>query len=336
MKIRAAFVIGILILACTISGCGRKTQPVSCAYNMVFNDNTLTDSIVAFAKGFSSDVAVIPVDMPNSEDSFWINGESALLININSSEVLFSKNPHLMQYPASTTKVMTAMVALDNKKEDLHIMGEEIDIKVENAVVCDYRKGDIVPFDIILHGALLRSGNDAAAALAMCAADSIDDFCKMMNDKALQLGATHTHYVNPNGLFESEQVITPYDLYLIFNEAIKNKTYVKTISRKSYQNVFKRITPYKEYKINAEYISTNPFFLGDAVAPGHVNIIGGNSGYTSEAGRHYVILCESAGEQYIALVMNTASRTELNMDLEYLLSLIPNNETSDDQTEGAE
>lgn len=336
MKRFIAALFCVIISSFSICGCAKKAQPVDCAYNGNFSDYSGDASVISYAKTFASDIAVVPVDLDNSPDSYEIVAESALLINITDSEVLFSKNPHNIQYPASTTKVMTALVSLENATTDVYTVGEEILITEENAVTCDYRVGDVIPYEVVLHGALLRSGNDAAAALAMCAAKSLDEFCDMMNARAVSVGATHTNYVNVHGLFEAEHVTTPYDLYLIFNEAIKNKTFLNTISKSTYQNVFKRITSYKEYRIIADYTSTNPFFSDEATAPEHVCIIGGKSGYTAQAGRHYVLLCESGGEKYIALVMKTQDKSTLSADLEYLLSLIPNTEPSDEQQKGAE
>lgn len=320
-------ILSILLLVPTaLFGCKKTQEPISCAYKDTFIEQDVSNIVVTYSDSFAKNIAVVPVDEANSENSEKLVGEGGLLINISTNEVLFQKNAHMAAYPASTTKVMTAIIALENEHEETHVMGREVIINEANAVTCDYRIGDTVTFETILHGALLRSGNDAANALAMCAASSMDDFVNMMNDKALALGATHTHYVNANGLFDESHITTPYDLYLIFNEAIQLKPFISTVSKAKYTSVFKRSTGQKDYKINAEYISTNPYFTNQAVAPDYIKIIGGKSGYTSAAGRCYALLVEANSQKYIAIVMKSNTKDDLSYDLNYLLSYIPNEE----------
>ncbi|MGN0374400.1 MAG: D-alanyl-D-alanine carboxypeptidase family protein, partial [Butyrivibrio sp.] len=284
----------------------------------------ISDSDLSKADGFAKNLAVVPEDSENSPESANIHGECALLVDITTGEVLFQKNPHTRVYPASTTKCLTAMLAIKyGDTESSRVVGDEIIITEDNVVMCDYRTGDTIPFDIAIHGALLKSGNDAAAVLALFAADSLEDFADLANREVYALGATNSHFVNPHGLMDYDHYTTAYDMYLIFKEAIKYDYFVKVISDKAYANSFQRTTQYGTYTIPCSYSTSNPFFTGAATAPGHVEVIGGKSGYTEVARRSYVLLAEANGHQYIAIVMKDETYKYLCDDLSYLLTFIP-------------
>ena len=164
-----------------------------------------------------------------------VNSEAAILVDATNGTVLFQKNVHKKEYPASTTKILTSLLALkygDSKSS--RKIGDEVLITEDNVVMCDFRMGDTIPFDVIIHGALMMSGNDAAAALALFAADNLTDFADLMNKEALELGATESHFVNPHGLYDDNHYSTAYDMYLIFNEAIKYDEFIDVISTKQY------------------------------------------------------------------------------------------------------
>ena len=318
--------LGATLLLVAFSGCGKETGSISNAYSLENNQNIvyLSDAPLTNARGFASGLAVIETDEENSEGSDIIYSESALLINATSGEVLFQKNPHEKVYPASTTKILTSLLAI--KYGDLNasrVIGNEVIIDEDNVVLCDYRIGDVIPFDIIIHGTLMRSGNDAAAALALFVSDSLDDFAVLMNEEAKNLGATNSNFVNPHGLYDDNHYTTAYDMYLIFNEAIKYDYFIDVISTKSYTNSFIRKTSYREYNIACSYTNSNPYISGSSEPPEGIKVIGGKSGYTSVAKRSYVMLVEANGDRYIVITMKCEDGSKMWEDIDYLLRQIP-------------
>ncbi len=325
MKKRLRLTSVILIISVILCSCGKSSSILN--YYTPDADlavTTVSDSPVTYAKGFASGIGVVAVDAPNSEGSDSLNSEAAILVDATTGTVLFQKNVHQKEYPASTTKILTALIAL--KYADANSsrkIGDEVLITEDNVVMCDFRMGDTIPFDIIIHGALMKSGNDAAAALALFVTDTLSDFADLMNEEARQLGATESHFVNPHGLYDDNHYTTVYDMYLIFNEAIKYDDFVDVIAAKQYTNSFIRSTIYGEYTITCQYSNTNRYVNGEKETPEYIDVIGGKSGYTEVAKRSYVMLAESGGHQYIMIVMRSDTLDEMYDDLDYLLTLIP-------------
>lgn len=327
MKKKFRLVTLLIALTVFLSSCGNGSSILN-NYTLDADPavSTVSDSPIAYAKGFASGIGVVANDAPNSEGCENINSEAAILVDATNGTVLFQKNVHQKEYPASTTKILTALLALkygDTKSS--RKIGDEVLITEDNVVMCDFRMGDTIPFEIIIHGALMMSGNDAAAALALFASDDLDDFAELMNKEAKELGATESHFVNPHGLYDDDHYTTAYDMYLIFNEAIKYDDFVDVLSTKHYTNSFIRTTSYGEYVISCQYNNTNRYVMGEREAPDHVKVIGGKSGFTEVAKRSYVMLAESGGHRYIMVIMRSDSLDTVYEDLDYLLNLIPDN-----------
>ena len=248
-----------------------------------------------------------------------------MLVDVNTGEVLFQKNPHKKEYPASTTKILTSLIAIKyGDANSVRKVGDEVIINENNVVMCDFRQGDLIPFDIAIHGALMKSGNDAAAVLALFAADNMSDAVALMNKEAKSLGATESNFVNPHGLYNDNHYTTAYDLYLIFNEAIKYSKFVDTLSCMKYTGSFTRKTAYGDYSIGCSYTNSNGFLTGSYATPDGIKVYGGKAGYTEVARRSYVMLAESNnGHKYIIITMRAESNSLMYKDLSALLNKIP-------------
>lgn len=312
----------ILLSTILMSGC-KKEAAVMNEYSLDNTDvvyNYQVSSNLTKADGFASNLAV-PDEEKDSDYASSINSEAALMVDATTGTVLFQKNVHEKLYPASITKILTAYLALKNAKlDDVRKMGPEVIVTEYNAVLCDFREGDMIPMEICLYGALLKSGNDAAEALAQYVTKTQSEFYQMMNDEAKEMGATESHFCNANGLTNPEHYTTAYDLYLIFNQCIQNEEFVKIISTKTYKNTFNR----GKYIINAKYDNTNRYLSGEKTPPAGVKIIGGKAGYTEAALRCYVMLSEgSNGHKYISVVLKCKNNDKLYDDLDYMLNLIP-------------
>ena len=138
-------------------------------------------------------------------------------------------------YPASTTKILTCLVALEHGDlSDTVTVPEEARITVSGSSMADLKVGDQLSLQDLLYGLMIPSGNDAAAAVAVYIAGSEEAFAEMMNETALRLGATQSHFVNPHGLPDDNHYTTPYDMYLIFQAAMKNPDFRDIIATTSH------------------------------------------------------------------------------------------------------
>ena len=161
-----------------------------------------------------------------------ISSESIILVSTEGS-LLASKAATKRMYPASTTKVMTALVALKygNLSDEITVPEESV-ISEAGASLAGLNPGDKLTLDELLYGLMLPSGNDAANAIAVHIGGSVDNFVRMMNDEAKRIGAVDTNFMNAHGLSDENHYTTAYDLYLIFNEALKDSRFLNYGGRK--------------------------------------------------------------------------------------------------------
>lgn len=172
--------------------------------------------------------------LANSEPT--VNAPSCILINLNTGNILYSKNADDIYYPASTTKVMTAILAIENcKLTDKATVSHNAIFSVpygytNSALV----EGEVISVRDLLYVLMIPSANDAAFVLAEHIGGSVDNFSNMMNQKAKDIGCKNTHFVNPNGIHNENHYSTAYDLALIGEYAMKNDTFRKIVSTTKY------------------------------------------------------------------------------------------------------
>ena len=172
-----------------------------------------------------------------AEVDFKVHCSSAILINAKNGEILYESNAYDKAYPASTTKVLTALIALQNEKD----FSKEI-IPSHYAVysvpsgssIAYFSEGEKLTFEQVLYGLLLPSGNDAANILAEDISGSISKFVELMNDTAKDLGAKNTHFTNPSGIHDNDHYTTAYDLSLFAREAMKYDKFREIVSTYKY------------------------------------------------------------------------------------------------------
>jgi D-alanyl-D-alanine carboxypeptidase (penicillin-binding protein 5/6) len=221
--------------------------------------------------------------------------------------VLYAKNPGLRLLPASTTKLMTALVVLEKTRLD-EVVTVSSNAANAPAVRIGLKKGDKVTIETLLNAALIKSGNDAAVALAEAAAGSEEEFVKLMNRKAMAIGLDNTRFINPNGLPGRGQYITAYDLAEIMREAMKYPllkeilgTRVAEISTERGKTIFVK--------------NTNKLLWADD------DFMGGKTGYTNQARHCFVGAGERESETLIVALLGTPSRDLLWKETEDLMSL---------------
>lgn len=161
----------------------------------------------------------------------FLSAKSALVMDIPSSVVMFEKNPDQKLFPASTTKITTAIVAMEYfRPQDILTVG-----KIEtNGSSMFLVEGEKITFENILYGLLVKSANDAAEVIASNYPGGTEQFILSMNNKAKELSMNNTHYVNPSGLDDENHYSSVKDLALISSYALKNPTFQKIVSTPSY------------------------------------------------------------------------------------------------------
>ncbi len=227
-----------------------------------------------------------------------LTSKSVALIDANTGSVIFEKDGDRERYPASTTKIMTAIVVLENTKlDDVVTAGSEINKFDDQSSMMGLKEGEKLTIEQLLYGLLLPSGNDAAAALAVHVGGSIAGFADMMNAKAKELGLTHTHFINPHGLTNDAHYTTAKELAQIAAYAYKNETFRKIVSTRTYtiQSSNKRSNP---------LVLTNTNRLLDPESDSYyAGTTGIKTGSTSAAGGCLVASAEKNGRTLIAVIL---------------------------------
>lgn len=270
---------------------------------------------------FASDLCVADTD--TGADHIDITASAAALFDVNRKETIYAKNVHEKLYPASLTKIMTALVALKHGSSDMMLTATpNVKILESGAQVCGIKDGDQMTLDQALHLLLINSANDVAVMIAEGIAGSVEAFADMMNEEALALGATNTHFVNPHGLPDDNHYTTAYDMYLIMNEAVNYSLFTEIIHMDSYTTVYTdKNGASKEITVN----TTNFFLQGTAQAPSGITVLGGKTGTTNAAGHCLVLLSrDSSSNPYISIILRADSRDGLYEQMTDLLGEINN------------
>lgn len=158
-----------------------------------------------------------------------VSASSAVLIEAESGKIIYGKNENQRRGMASTTKIMTAIVALENASLDKLVTVAPAAAGVEGSSVYLYA-GEEIAMETLLYALMLQSANDAAAAIAYDVAGGIESFAAMMNEKAAELGLADTHFMNPHGLDDENHYTTAYELAKIAAYALENETFAEIVS----------------------------------------------------------------------------------------------------------
>lgn len=224
--------------------------------------------------------------------------KAALIMDATTGKVVFQRNAHQRLAPASTTKVMTAIVALEEGALSDKVVIQERHL-AENPFdesVMGLMPGDVVTLEDLLWGLLLPSGNDAARAIADHIGGSMDEFVEMMNEKASVLGLKDTHFANSHGLDEKDHYSSAYDLAVMSRYALKNPTFAGMVATKHHVMEASR----ELYLQNNNQL----LYLEDRVPV----VDGVKTGLTDDAGDCLVASVTRGGHQVIVVVMGAESR----------------------------
>lgn len=306
-----------------LNGCG--SQEIPYAYNPDSNISSYRIAAVTqsdTASPFASDLCVVTEDVNVNDEIIDMSEASAAgLFSLNDDRVIYAKNAHERLQPASLTKIMTAIVALKyGNPDDMITASANVQITESGATLCGLKEGDRLTLNQALHALLIHSANDAAVAIAEHISGSVEAFAEQMNQEALAIGATNSHFVNPHGLTAENHYTTVYDMYLMFNEALKYDLVNQIIQMTSYDLVY---TDKDGGQKKQTLSTTNLFLKGVYVAPDQVTVIGGKTGTTTAAGSCLTIYCkDAAGNPYIAVILKAKDRGIVNEEMTDLMGLI--------------
>lgn len=233
------------------------------------------------------------------EDLPKINSRYAVVIDKNNKTVIYGKNENTKTKMASTTKIMTCLVVLENAN-----LRDVVETSAKAAGTggskLKFKKGDKISVNDLLYGLMLRSGNDAAVALAEHVGGSIEDFATLMNKKAVELGLKNTHFETPHGLDSDNHYTTPYELALLTTYALEN-------------NIFKTIVGTKSCSININGIPRTIFNTNELL--GNLNgVYGVKTGFTNGAGRCLVTAIKRENLDAICVVLGADTKKDRTAD----------------------
>lgn len=269
------------------------------------------------AAGFASALCVPESDM--ALDPEGVNAAAFGLFNVTDREVVSQSGIYDKVYPASTTKVLTCLIALERGDLDAIVtVPEESDITVSGSSMADLLPGDQLTLRDLLYGLMVPSGNDAAVAIACHISGSVSDFCELMNQRAAEIGATGSHFVNPHGLPDEDHYTTAYDMYLILNEAMKNPDFSQFASQSEYTA---SVTGSDGAVRQVTWENGNGFLAGNFQLPDGVQMKAGKTGHTNAAG-FCLVLSETtgSGDELISVIFNAPTYEDLYNGMRTLIT----------------
>ena len=240
------------------------------------------------------------IEAEKVDEDIQLSTEAAVLIDATSGAVLYEKNATMQMFPASTTKVMTALLAIEHGNlDDVITVSNDAVNNIDRSsshIYLDY--GEQFTLEQGLYALLLQSSNDVAYAIAEHIGGTYDNFIVMMNDKAKAIGAMNTNFVNPHGLPDDNHYTTAYDLALILKEAIRFEDFVTISSTVRYEMAPTNKQDDIRYFANSnEHIKSGKFEYENAVL--------GKTGYTKVAGYSFVEYAKSDDLKLIVVTMNS-------------------------------
>lgn len=230
-----------------------------------------------------------------------LEATAALLVEPTSGTVLYELNADETRYPASTTKIMTALVTLENADLTQQVTVEEGDFThvTADSSVAGFEPGEVLTVEQLLYGLMLPSGNDASYILARAVAGDVDTFVQMMNDRAAELGCTGTHFANPCGLHDDNHYTTARDLMRITQAAMANPTFAQIVSTPSFELP---VTNLQE----ARTLENSNLLLDSTSSVYYAPAQGIKTGNTTEAGRCLVAAASQDDVTLYSVVLGCA------------------------------
>lgn len=249
-------------------------------------------------------------DLIKGKDKPEVTATSVLIYDLTTKKTTYSKNSRMKVPLASLTKIMTAIIALENKKQDDKYLVKKEDLVGEDSM--GLTEGEVLTLEELLYGLILHSGNDAAETIASNYPSGRVAFIKAMNDKAKTLGLKDTNFTNPSGLEgDGVQYTTTYDLLVMTNFALTNFPLFAKVSE-TFEYTIPKTSTHKEFYMQNEtnLLSTYP------------GVKGVKTGYTPEAGLCLISYLDYKGHKIIAILLGSSNRRdEMKELLDYSLTI---------------
>lgn len=220
-----------------------------------------------------------------------VSAEAYILYCVNNSSVILSANAHKRLGMASTTKIMTSLIALEVAENKDPVVTFSKDMEAEGSSMY-LKAGDKLRLSDLATGMMTVSGNDAANAVALTLSDSFEGFAVLMNERGKELGMNDTNFVTPSGLSDDEHYSTAYDMALLMETAMNNKAFAELTSKKSVEVEFINPRQKVSYTNHNRLLTSYPY------------CIGGKTGYTQSTGRCLVTCSEKDGLRFICVTLN--------------------------------
>jgi D-alanyl-D-alanine carboxypeptidase len=292
--------------------------------NTVTDTDTVSETQTSFSQS-ASDIGELqrePDTSPWPKDAPKIASKAGIVMEASTGAILYSKNIHQTFYPASITKILTALIAIENSS-----LGETVEFSKNSVydVELDSSRlwidvGEKLTMEQCLYGMMLESANDVAYAIAEHVAGNIKSFAQLMNEKAKELGCVDSNFVNPHGLPDPDHYTSAYDMALISKAAINNKTFREIAGTRTY------IIPPTNKQTETRYLTNHHKFVNNAKT--FDGCIGGKTGYTTKAKYTLVTFAERNGVTLISVILNCDSITDEYDDTSKILNYAFNNYTS--------
>ena len=310
------------LLLGSITGCGKEEVTLEQPYDIYETTGSLglgTTVSAGAQEYFSKDLCVADDVSLGTDTTDSQVAEGAGTFNLATNEIVYAKNIYERLYPASTTKILTAYIALKycTDLSQTVTISENAANQASDSSVCGLHAGDVIRMDDLLYGMMLRSGNDAAIAIAESISGSVEEFAAQMNKEAAALGATQSHFVNPNGLPDENHYTSVYDLYLIFQNAVQDQSFLDIISTMSYDVVY---TDVNGAGVERTWENTNQYLTGKEKAPEGITVVGGKTGTTGAAGYCLVLYSYNAsGQPIVSIVLKADGKSNLYLLMNEML-----------------
>lgn len=231
---------------------------------------------------------------------------ACLLMEESTGKILYSKNANSIMYPASTTKIMTAILTLENcKLSDTAVVSHNAVFSIPSGYsTASLVEGEILTIEQLLNVLLIPSANDAAVVLAEHIAGSVEAFSDMMNSKAVELGCLNTHFVNPNGIHNENHYSTAYDLALIGKYAMQFPTFKEISSKTRYTLPITNAYSKEDRIFNTTNDLIKPNYSSSPTNYYYKYATGGKTGYTDPAGQCIVATATKDNISLIAVTLH--------------------------------
>ena len=251
--------------------------------------------------------------------------KAALLIDCETDAVIYAYQEKEQITPASITKLMTALLALEKGawEDSLTVTATALDVGCEDASMCGLCLGDRISLENTLYGLLLPSGNEAAEVIGEYISGDVDAFVTLMNERAVELGMTSTHFGNPHGLPCDGHLTSAYDISLLMKELLSKEKFFE-IAKNSERSV--TCLNVNGIEKTLQMKNSNQYLAGKKVLPEGITILGGKTGYTDLAGRCLVLyVTTESGKVYIAELFGAKDIDDLYVAMNHLLEIVNEN-----------